>query len=188
MARSEQVVWVEGLSGSLVFRLRCGGNGMPSEEPLQPLIDVTIQPVWQLVRSIRQSVDDALEGHSSALRVAAVMTASELVENAIKYGDAAASQAAVRFVLGVGSRLLRIQVVNASTNRASVDELLARVDEIERSADKEALYLQRVTQGLSRPGDSGNLGLYRIAFEGGFALDCSYEEGTVTVSATREIR
>jgi hypothetical protein len=69
-----------------------------------------------------------------------------------------------------------------------VGELRARIDEIARSADKEALYMQRVTQVLSRPGASGNLGLYRIALEGGFALDCSYEDGIVTVSATREIR
>jgi hypothetical protein len=161
---------------------------MPSEEPLRPLIDVTIEPRWQLVRSIRQRVDGALEGHASALRVAAVMTASELVENAIKYGDAGTSRAVVRFSLGVGANVLRIQVINASTDLDSVGELRGRIDEIARSTDKEALYLQRVTQGPSRPGASGNLGLYRIAVEGGFALDCSYEGGTVTVSATREIR
>lgn len=161
---------------------------MQNEEPLQPLIDVTIQPIWHLVRSIRQRVDEALEGYAPALRVAAVMTASELVENAIKYGDGAAPQAGVRFSLGVGSNLLRLQVVNASMNRVRVGELLARIHEIERSADKEALYLRRVAQILSRPGASGNLGLYRIALEGGFALGCSYEQGIVTVSATREIR
>ena len=148
---------------------------------------MTIQPVWRLVRSIRQRVDQALEGHPSGLRVAAVMTASELVENAIKYG-AAAPPATIRVWLGVAPDMVRVQVVNASTNRARVDELRARIDEIERSVDKEALFLQRLTQGLGRPGDSGNLGLYRIALEGGFALDCRYEEGIVTVSATRFIR
>jgi hypothetical protein len=158
------------------------------DEPLQPLIDVTIQPIWQLVRSIRQRVHDALEGRDPELRVAAAMTASELVENAIKYGDAGTPGAVIRFSLDIGSTRLQIQVTNASVDRARVDELRARIDEIEGCLDKEALFLQQITQSLGRPGDSGNLGLYRIALEGGFALACAHAEGVVTVTATRDIR
>jgi hypothetical protein len=160
----------------------------PSEDVSSPLIDETIAPVWRMARSLRMRVHDALSGHAPELRVAAAMAASELVENAIKYGDAAAAFADIRFSLWVGSGSVRIQVVNAAANRAGVDELRARIEEIERSTDKEALYLQRVIQALGCPRDSGNLGLYRIALEGGFSLECGYAEGVVTVSATRSLR
>ena len=186
MALSRPVVGIVGLSGGASSSCPSSMDDvMPSEEPLRPLIDVTIPPVWQTVRSIRQRVDEALADHTSELRVAAVMTFSELVENAIKYG--AAGPADIRVSLGVSSTRVQIEVVNACANQSAVHELRARIDEIERSPDKQALFLQQLMQAIERPTGSGNLGLYRIALEGEFALDCRHETGMVTVSATRAI-
>ena len=114
---------------------------MPSEEPLRPLIDVTIVRAWPMVRAIRQRVSEALSRQASELRVAAVMTASELVENAIKYGDAADGSDGIRVSLGIRPGLLLLEVSNRCANAAAVDELRARIDDITRSTDKEALYV-----------------------------------------------
>lgn len=48
-------------------------------------IDMAIQPVWDTVRKLHKQVDAALRDYPKALRTAATMTASELVENSIKY-------------------------------------------------------------------------------------------------------
>ena len=150
---------------------------------------LSFQPMWPNVRKIRQEVSAGLEPCSQRLRDAAVMTASELVENAIKYGENVPAAPSVTFSLealaqsGLGQ--LRIRVVNGSTNAAGVAELARRVGELSRATDRQALYLARLEQLLAHPDESGKLGVYRIGFEGGFDLECDYTNSVVTVTATR---
>jgi hypothetical protein len=115
------------------------------------------------------------------------MTASELVENAIKYGEYATQASDICFTMGVRESNLWIETVNRSTNEAGVSELLKRIDEISRSADRAALYIARLGQLLECPTGDTKLGLYRIALEGGFDLEGTYREHFVTVIATRKL-
>jgi hypothetical protein len=149
-------------------------------------LDLSFQPMWPNVRKIRQQVGTALESCSSGLRGAAVMTASELVENAIKYGENVPAAPAVTFSLRVDGGQLRIRVINGSTNAVGVAELARRVGELSHATDKKALYLARLEQLLARADESGKLGVYRIGFEGGFDLECDYTNSVVTVTATRD--
>jgi hypothetical protein len=148
-------------------------------------LELSFQPMWPNVRKIRQEVSAVLESWSSQLREAAVMTASELVENAIKYGETVPAAPSVTFSLEAHPGRLQIRVVNGSTNVSGVGELSRRVDELARATDRQALYLARLEQLLAHPDDSGKLGVYRIGFEGGFDLACDYTNSVVTVTATR---
>jgi anti-sigma regulatory factor (Ser/Thr protein kinase) len=148
-------------------------------------IELSFQPMWPNVRKIRQEVGAALEACSSDLREAAVMTASELVENAIKYGESVPAAPAVTFSLEATPGQLRIRVVNGSTNASGVAELARRVNELSRATDRQALYLARLEELLAHADESGKLGVYRIGFEGGFDLECNYTNSVVTVTATR---
>jgi anti-sigma regulatory factor (Ser/Thr protein kinase) len=149
-------------------------------------LQITFEPMWPNVREIRQRVGIALEECPAQLRSAAIMTASELVENAIKYGERVAAAKTVTFVLEATSDLLLVRVVNGSTNAAGVAELQRRVQELRGAADKQALYLARLEQLLADAGESGKLGIYRIGFEGGFDLELEYTNDVVTVTATRK--
>lgn len=149
-------------------------------------LELTFQPMWPNVRKIRQDVGLALEPFSPDLRGAAVMTASELVENAIKYGESVPAAPSVTFWLEAQPGRLRIRVANGSTNTAGVAELVRRVDELSRSTDKQALYLARLEELLNHADESGKLGVYRIGFEGGFDLECEYKNSVVTMTATRD--
>jgi hypothetical protein len=142
--------------------------------------------MWPNVRKIRQEVGTVLEACSSGLRGAAVMTASELVENAIKYGESVPAAPSVTFSLQAGPGRLRIRVANGSTNAVGVAELARRVNELSHATDKQALYLARLEQLLAHAGETGKLGVYRIGFEGGFDLECDYTNSVVTVTATRD--
>jgi hypothetical protein len=148
----------------------------------------TIQPLWATVRAVRTEIGERLVSCSTALRSAAMMTASELLENAIKYGESVPQAEWISFSLQASEDRIRIQVVNGSTNRAGVDVLLARVEELASVSDKSALYLNRLQELISNPEESGRLGLYRIAFEGGFDLSCEYAEGVVKVTAVRDFQ
>jgi len=148
-------------------------------------LELTFEPMWPNVRKIRQQVSTALEACRQELRSAAMMTASELVENAIKYGENVAGAPTVTFSLEATANQLVIRVVNGSTNAAGVAELERRVMELATATNKQALYLARLEQLLAHADDSGKLGIYRIGFEGGFDLALDYQNSVVAVTATR---
>ena len=114
-----------------------------------------------------------------------MMTASELVENAVKYGEDVPAARCISFALTVDDETIRIEVSNGSTDKDGVRNLQSRVNEIARTPDKAALYVARLEKLLIEPAENGNLGLYRIAFEGQFDLACRYVDEVVTVTATR---
>ena len=153
---------------------------------MEARLQLSFQPMWPNVRKIRQEVGMALERCSPVLRSAAVMTSSELVENAIKYGECVPAAETVTFSLEATPELLRIRVVNGSTNATGVAELERRVREVCGAGDKQALYMARLEQLLTHSEESGKLGIYRIGFEGGFDLQLDYTNHVVTVTATRK--
>jgi hypothetical protein len=142
--------------------------------------------MWPNVRKIRQEVGHALEACQPDLRTAAMMTASELVENAIKYGENVPAAQSVTFSLEAKPGLLWIRVANGSTNALGVAELERRVQELGRAEDKQALYVSRLEHLLAHSEESGKLGIYRIGFEGGFDLAFDYRNEVVTITATRK--
>jgi hypothetical protein len=153
---------------------------------MQAHLELNFEPMWPNVREIRQRVGNALAACPSQLRSAAVMTSSELVENAIKYGESVPAAKTVAFLLEVTADQIFIRVVNGSTNAAGVAELQRRVHEVRAAPDRQALYLARLEQLLANAEESGKLGIYRIGFEGGFDLQLDYTNSIVTVTATRK--
>jgi hypothetical protein len=120
---------------------------------------------------------------------AAVMTASELLENAIKYGEDVPGASEGLFTISVAEDRIEIEAVNGSTDPESVRQLRDHVRLIKEADNKEALYQVQLEQLMARSDDnkSTQLGLYRIACEGGFDLACTYRDAVVTVTATRRI-
>jgi hypothetical protein len=152
---------------------------------VQAHLELSFQPMWPNVRMIREQVGAALESCRQELRSAAMMTASELVENAIKYGESVPGAPSVTFSMEANSGRLSIRVVNGSTNLPGVAELERRVKELAGAEDKQVLYFARLEQLLAHTEESGKLGVYRIGFEGGFDLALDYQNHVVTVTATR---
>jgi hypothetical protein len=150
-------------------------------------IQIDIEPVWTVVRRIREQVAQALAAYPENVRSATVMTASELVENAVKYGESVPNAATISFSLIASPDSLRVEVTNGSKNTDSVARLRERIAAIVAAPDKTALYMDRLEHLLSTPSESGQLGLYRIAFEGAYELSCTYEESVVTVNAVRRL-
>lgn len=136
---------------------------------------------------VRHAVDQAMAAYAEPLRRAAQMVASELVENAIKYGQHTPELAPIRFVLSLSEQDVTIEVANDIDDRAALAILEARVAAINESADREELLLNRMQEIIDRSTQDSQLGLYRIASEGGFHLEYSYNVSVLTVRATRKI-
>jgi hypothetical protein len=168
--------------------LRPAGSLPPrSMVPPKAKLSITLEPVWPTIRKIRQQIGDALATFPAGVRSAAMMTASELTENAIKYGESVPKAETISFRFEVYEQEIRIEVANGCTNLVAIQELLECVRQIANAPDKEALYFARVQRLLENQQETGKLGLYRIALEGKFVLYCSYDDEVVTVSATRNI-
>jgi hypothetical protein len=154
-----------------------------------PAFSISIDPVWGTAREIRAKVGALLISYSAELRLAVMMTTSELLENAIKYGESVARAPRIVFSLGLADGVIRVETVNGCSDHGKVQRLQARLQRMAIAEDPKALYLSSIRElpaSAAQSGGSG-LGLYRIAAEGGFTLSCHYEDGVVGVIATRSI-
>jgi hypothetical protein len=142
---------------------------------------------WSCVREIRTEVTQALGAYPSGVRYAAMMTASELLENAVKYGDAVHAAPQIQFAMSANSRLIEIVVASGSRKKEQVQELERHVNEITGAQDRAATYFGRLRELVTQPSQSGKLGIYRIVFEGEFDLDVLYADDVVTVRAKRVV-
>ena len=121
------------------------------------------------------------------MRSAAAIAASELVENAVKYGESVPRAERITFALMASEDTIRVEVTNGTTNATSVADLRARIEAVKHAEDKPGLYLRRLEELIASPRESGRLGLYRIAFEGAFELSCTYEDHVMIVTAIRKV-
>jgi hypothetical protein len=152
----------------------------PRRASRAPLVEVPV-PVWDRLRDLRHAVSEALAGYPDELRHASMMTASELAENALKYG------LDVRVSMDVRPATVSISVTNTVVSPDSVDEARKLISRVTREKDPEALYLSRMAELMEDSRETGRLGLYRVAGEGKFRLRCRYANQRLTITATREI-
>ena len=152
------------------------------------LLNSTLPHAWDQIRKIRKNVTDALAGFDRGLCAAATMVTSELIENAVKYGEEVPAASHIKLSMSMDAEKLVIAVTNGCADLAGVRELERRIQEICEAPDKSTLYMARLEQLLAEPTESGRLGLYRIAFEGEFDLHFTYRENVVSITATRSLR
>jgi len=153
------------------------------------LIQEHVPAQWKVVQEMRIKVKEKLAGQGPQLTEQVVMAVSELMENAVKYGAKAGASQEVQFQFEMNHGAIKIQVANVvDPDAGGVDDLLKMLRGIQAAEDKEALYVARLVELLERPQKGvSRLGLYRIAYEGGFDLDCKCENALLTMIATRSI-
>ncbi len=150
-------------------------------------LEVDIPIAWEYVRIVRQRLEAALLDTGEELRSAAIMVASELVENAIKYGVSVPALPQARFRFEVSPQHLTIEVANGVSTDKVFEAVRAMVAEMQAPGASERLYLDRLQQLVDNPLPPNRLGLYRIGFEGKFSLRCTYENQFLVLTAQRDL-
>jgi hypothetical protein len=141
--------------------------------------------VWDWVDSVRRRVEAGLANRSEELRTIAVLAASELAENVVKYGDPGGS-ASAGIELEIDDDVLRLRSMNAVARPEDAAEVMAIVDGIACASDPIELYHRRMREILEHEEDPGSrLGFYRIAAECGLTLSHRYVDGCLTITAER---
>ncbi len=154
---------------------------------MHPFLEIEhhIQPFWEIIHNIRGELKCALGACWEEYKEAGMMTASELLENAIKYSGTGSN---IGFKLFADEQRIAIETRNPLVSPRAFADLKARIAAI-NAGDPEALYISRLQALMENPDmSSTGLGLYRIAYEGKFDLSCRQNSGDqVIVRAQRQI-
>src|SRR5262245_9808362 len=141
---------------------------------------------WEWVDTVRQSVETGLSDQDEVLRYAALLAASELAENIVKYGEPCTS-ACAGIEVDVGEELLRVRSVNCVGDEADARAVIAIVEDIAAAADPEERYMQQMEDVMREDRPGSRLGFYRMAAECGLRLSHQFVDGCLTITAERTI-
>jgi hypothetical protein len=148
--------------------------------------DIQLPMSWNRIEQARQTVAAGLTDLGQDLQLAAVMVASELAENVVKYGESSSEDGYGHVELDVTSDAVVIRSRNgARAERAAV--VAAIIDRIASTDDPLELYADRMRAMLEDPQENSQLGFYRIVSEGQFALGYEYAESILVITATRSL-
>lgn len=158
-----------------------------------PNLNLQIRPEWDELDGVQRAVSSFLEenGYNGDISQAVVMGASELTENAIKYGEYKTSRDILLSVV-LHPRHIVVEVSNpiAQDDATDLRKLDAMVQWIRGFQDPFQGYVERlkVVSLLSLTSSESGLGLARIAYEGQAVLDFFVsEDNTLAVSAVYQL-
>ncbi len=151
-------------------------------------IKVSIEPTWNIVLNINDRIDEVMPDAGGEVVDSLRMVSTELVENAVKYGEPVPGMAGIEYELVVEENEIFIRVDNGVVNQLNVEQVKKCIDKIKKSEDRFKLYTNRLIELMESPklGES-QLGLFRIAYEGKCELSYSYQEQILTVKAEIKI-
>ncbi len=141
---------------------------------------------WVRAREVRERVGQLLAEVSDEVLARAQIVATELMENALKYGTHVSAQPNVVFHLCLDDDRLRIEVTQGVRSADSLTALQVCLASVAADTPPEELYLARL-EAIASGSIGGGLGLYRVAHEGGFRLGHRLERNVLTVIAERRL-
>ena len=141
---------------------------------------------WEWVETVRQCVETGLSDQDEVLRYAALLAASELAENIVKYGEPCSS-ACAGIAVDVDEEMLRVRSVNCVGDPADAHAVIAIVEDIARAPNPEELYMLQMEEVMREERPGSRLGFYRMAAECGLRLSHHYADGCLTITAEREV-
>lgn len=151
-------------------------------------LQVTIDLNWGIIHQVWEEASVFLRGYEKNIRDDTLMVISELLENAVKYGEVTLETGQIVFELKREADWLIIKVSNPVKNKGDINQVTAHIDRINTSGDPIGLYLERLSE-LKKGNAAGKiqLGLYRIAYEGEYSLHYIILNDVVTIIANRKV-
>lgn len=161
------------------------------------MVVLDIPQTWTFVSYVRESVANYLpDSIDQEIRDAAVMVASELTENTIKFGCPPNSLPGTtmgddeRALIDVDYSDNHITIMATTTaSLGNLDRLKNIIDALKTTENTEIIYLNRLQEIMETPSQSSSqLGLIRIVHEALFSLSYDIQENRLKLTATRVIK
>jgi len=145
------------------------------------------------LRRDRKSVDEARRFAELAVttcdaecRQATALVVSEFAENVVKYGAAANNASAGTIGIALERNTIRVRARNAVVSPDDGRKAQEMISKIADSASVMDLYRTRLRELFDNPKlPRAQLGLLRVAFEGGFKLSCTFRGPELEIVAER---
>ena len=151
-----------------------------------------LERTWKVRREARAVAEAmrfaelAIAACGSECRRATAMAVAELTENLLKYGAGTEAAEVGTIAISVHSGVVRIRVVNVAARAEDARFVRETISRISSGSSAKALYRRRLAELLKNPAlPRAQLGLLRIAFEGGFKLSCQFEPPFMEIVAER---
>jgi anti-sigma regulatory factor (Ser/Thr protein kinase) len=157
----------------------------------QELLHLFLTPSWEIVENIHNEISKMIKelNLTDSAGEALVMAATELVENAVKYGNSLAVCEKIELnTILVDNKQIRISVRNGIMGEHDLENIRKIIIQIRQTNNLEILYKNKLTELLENPDlKRAQLGLYRLAYEGGMQLDYEYADNIIQVTATKSL-
>ncbi len=152
------------------------------------VVRYSLSSTWDIVKNIKDEIKRCFSSKETELLDATMMTAAELIENAVKYGGVTPDGVGVQFELKIDDNRINIEVSNSVVSEENCKILEEHIEKINSSDNPAELYNQRLMELMEnpKPGES-QLGIYRIVYEGEFKLDYKYSDNKLIITARRDI-
>jgi len=155
-------------------------------------MNMTIKPTWEIVQDVHEKTLRVMsdQGSSRDTQESTMMVATELIENAVKYGSSQPDGSNIEFNLEICNDFIEMSTANGVTNEEHAHIVLDMINKINESENPQELYTQRLLElmEMEKPGGATQLGIYRIAYEGKFNLRCRYEDQLLTINASKTLK
>jgi hypothetical protein len=151
-----------------------------------------LEKTWKVGRE-RMAVDEARRFAELAVahcdsegRSATAMAVSEFAENLIKYSQPVDGANAGTIGISVDPSVIRVRVTNTVVSAEDARRVQEIVSLVASATNVKALYRNRLEELFQNPSlPRAQLGLLRVAFEGGFRLSCSFDPPLLEIVAER---
>ncbi len=151
-------------------------------------INLSIKPTWSIVRDIQAKASEFMQNRNQPEDAieSTIMCVAELIENAIKYGIETPDGRNIECDFMAHDDTIFISVSNSIRDENDLNKLINHIQRIQSSDNVADLYIERLQELMDNPPSGESmLGLYRIAYEGGFKLDYKYVNGVLSVFAEK---
>tara|TARA_B110000037_G_scaffold106111_1_gene123273 strand:- start:270 stop:749 length:480 start_codon:yes stop_codon:yes gene_type:complete len=140
--------------------------------------------VWDSVSKIRLEVGVLFSSYIDEVRDRAVMIASELAENIVKYGAVIDDERVGFITVCLSDEQFSIHSHNAVGDIRHVQAVEAIIEEINDSDDPSKLSISRLRKLIAGSVDGpSQLGLLRVATDGNSDLSCRFGDTVLTIEA-----
>jgi hypothetical protein len=152
-------------------------------------LQIDMEPTWSAISNIRETLGEILSSVSVSTRDSVQITATELLENAMKYRSVKSKNENIKLEFNFDHETIEIKVSNNFENDDDFQRLIATVHKIKNESNPKSLYEERLKEIYDNEDDKHNrLGLFRIIHECGFDLHCLQEKALISVIANKKVK
>ena len=149
---------------------------------------IEIPLVWDSVGQVRLEAGMLFSSFEESIRDAAIMVASELTENIVKYGAPLDGESVGFISFEIQDDSFTIASHNAVAHDNNLDAVETILTQIEKSDNPRELSLARLRELIEGKIEGpSQLGLLRVATDGGCSIDHSYNDAVLTIVAQRPV-